>query len=462
MSRPIIEVENLGKRFLIRHDREAARGAYRRLSEELWDAVRRRFRAAHGVKAPSETQEFWALRHVGFQVQEGEVVGIIGRNGAGKSTLLKILSRITEPTEGRVVIRGRLASLLEVGTGFHPELTGRENIYLNGSILGMTRVEINRKFEEIVAFAGIERFLDTPVKRYSSGMYVRLAFAVAAHLESEILVIDEVLAVGDVEFQRRCLAKINDVARGGRTVFFVSHNMAAIKALCTRCFVLRNGSLAFQGSVDDAIEAYMADTEAPVPDCVARRNIGKHSRILRVSANEGRYGTVQRYVAGTALKICLEVEILEPARTSVEIFIVDELGQRIAMYSSSHYDNCLLPPRRGVYRVLIECEPLWLASGRYRLDAATSIPYVAWDDVVEGGAWLDVTMCSPGVGSYDLRKDLGYGIFALRTRSSLRIEEVRHKEGGLEKEEACSHVRRAQTCSNSSVPPAPGGSARRD
>src|SRR5262249_28346776 len=189
----------------------------------------------------SKVETFWALKDVSFDVKKGEVVGIIGRNGAGKSTLLKVLSRITEPTTGRVRIRGRVASLLEVGTGFHPELTGRENVYLNGAILGMTREEIKRKFDEIVAFAEIEKFLDTPVKRYSSGMYVRLAFAVAAHLEPEILIVDEVLAVGDFEFQRRCLGKMNAVAHSGRTVLFVSHNMTAIEELCSRSILLKNG-----------------------------------------------------------------------------------------------------------------------------------------------------------------------------------------------------------------------------
>ena len=189
-----------------------------------------------------EVEEFWALKDVSFEVRQGEVLGIIGRNGAGKSTLLKILSRITEPDRGRAILRGRVASLLEVGTGFHPELTGRENIFLNGAILGMTRAEIKRKFDEIVAFAEVERFLDTPVKRYSSGMYVRLAFAVAAHLEPEILVVDEVLAVGDVEFQKKCLGKLEDVAaRQGRTILFVSHNMAAIQALCSSVMWLQEG-----------------------------------------------------------------------------------------------------------------------------------------------------------------------------------------------------------------------------
>ena len=242
----VIRAEGLGKKYIIGHETErerytALRDVAARTARNVW---KRAVDAARGraIVRGEATEEFWALKDVSFEVKRGEVLGIIGRNGAGKSTLLKILSRITEPSEGRVTIAGRVASLLEVGTGFHPELTGRENIYLNGAILGMSRAEIRRKFDEIVAFAEVEKFLDTPVKRYSSGMYVRLAFAVAAHLEPEILVVDEVLAVGDAEFQKKCLGKMGEVAeRGGRTVLFVSHNMAAVQSLCERVIHLENG-----------------------------------------------------------------------------------------------------------------------------------------------------------------------------------------------------------------------------
>src|ERR1700730_2061160 len=238
MPEVVITVENLSKSYLVGH-RSDRQGSYKYIA--LRDIIGREFRnfarkAANVVRGQQviqgdEIEEFWALKDVSFEVKQGEVLVIIGRNGAGKSTLLKILSRITEPTEGRILLRGQVGSLLEVGTGFHPELTGRENIFLNGAILGMTRREIRRKFEEIVAFAEVEKFLDTPVKRYSSGMYVRLAFAIAAHLEPEILIIDEVLAVGDAEFQRKCLGKMQDVAsREGRTILFVSHNHAAIRS----------------------------------------------------------------------------------------------------------------------------------------------------------------------------------------------------------------------------------------
>ena len=258
MSEPVIKVENLSKRYVL--GRQQSGGPrYRALRDDLMDVVKSPFRRARQDTAGRDPRdsEFWALRDVSFEIQPGEVVGIIGRNGAGKSTLLKVLSRITEPTNGRISLRGRVASLLEVGTGFHPELTGRENIFLNGAILGMHRAEIKAKFDEIVAFAEVEKFLDTPVKRYSSGMYVRLAFAVAAHLEPEILVVDEVLAVGDSEFQKKCLGKMEQVAKGGgRTVLFVSHNMAAIRSLCKQGIFLNKGRMHFFGPIEEATTAY--------------------------------------------------------------------------------------------------------------------------------------------------------------------------------------------------------------
>ena len=261
MSDAIITCEGLGKSYLIGHTgrREsytALRDVIANQARHLWQRTRRAMRGQTSVEG-REIEEFWALKDVSFEVKQGEVLGIIGRNGAGKSTLLKVLSRITEPTEGRVTLRGRVASLLEVGTGFHPELTGRENIFLNGAILGMARAEIKRKFDEIVAFAEVEKFLDTPVKRYSSGMYVRLAFAVAAHLEPEILVVDEVLAVGDAEFQKKCLGKMQDVSRGGRTVLFVSHNMAAISSLCQNVILLKEGVNFADGPTQIVLQNYV-------------------------------------------------------------------------------------------------------------------------------------------------------------------------------------------------------------
>ena len=255
MTDTAIKVENLGKKYIIGKHTQT-RDGLRHLLENAVSAPMRW--AVNGFRRDPRTyEEFWALNDLNFEVGVGEVVGIIGRNGAGKSTLLKVLSRITEQTKGRITLRGRMASLLEVGTGFHPELTGRENIFLNGAILGMTRVEIKRKFDEIVDFAEVDKFLDTPVKRYSSGMYVRLAFAVAAHLEPEILVVDEVLAVGDMSFQRKCLGKMDEVSKEGRTVLFVSHNMQAVTRLCDRCILLHNGSIIEDGPAREVTASYM-------------------------------------------------------------------------------------------------------------------------------------------------------------------------------------------------------------
>jgi lipopolysaccharide transport system ATP-binding protein len=249
-----IRAQQIGKRYRI----GARREPYKRFSETVVRSVTSSWRHIRSLgKTLTGDETFWALKDVTFDLQHGEVLGIIGRNGAGKSTLLKVLSRITRPTEGRAEIRGRVGSLLEVGTGFHPELTGRENIYLNGAVLGMRRHEINRKFDEIVDFSGLEKFLDTPVKRYSSGMYVRLAFAVAAHMEPEILMVDEVLAVGDAEFQKKCLGKMHDVVTEGRTVLFVSHNMTAIRKLCNRAILLADGLVARDGSSDDVVQYYL-------------------------------------------------------------------------------------------------------------------------------------------------------------------------------------------------------------
>src|ERR1035441_766765 len=288
MSSPIISVEHLSKKYRITH--QGQRQQYETLRDVL--AAKSKHMLArlkpgktgdsNGLSTRSTKEDFWALKDVSFQVQPGEVLGIIGRNGAGKSTLLKILSRITDPTGGRVTIRGRVASLLEVGTGFHPELTGRENIFLNGAILGMRKAEIRRKFDEIVAFSEVEKFLDTPVKRYSSGMYVRLAFAVAAHLEPEILIVDEVLAVGDAEFQKKCLGKMKDVStKEGRTVLFVSHNLTAVKALCKTGLLLQKGQLLRRGSSQEVLDSYLSSGAVESGRWARRseeRRVGKECR----------------------------------------------------------------------------------------------------------------------------------------------------------------------------------------
>src|ERR1700735_2917240 len=271
MSDVVISVEGLGKKYRIRHQGARKYVALRDVVVDRFTTpsrwIREKRRSGNGSQSPgilpststpASSEDFWAIQDLSFKVNQGDVVGIIGRNGAGKSTLLKILSRITEPTVGRIRIKGRVASLLEVGTGFHAELTERENIFLNGAILGMSRAEIKTKFDEIVAFAASEQFLDTPVKHYSSGMYVRLAFAVAAHLEPQILIVDEVLAVGDSEFQKKCLGKIREVATGGRTILFVSHNMQSVSVLCNRGMFLRGGLLEYTGSTKEAIDRYIS------------------------------------------------------------------------------------------------------------------------------------------------------------------------------------------------------------
>jgi lipopolysaccharide transport system ATP-binding protein len=296
MSDVVITAENLSKRYLLGH-RTGKQGHFRYaalrdvIAQEASNFARKALDVLRGRQAVQgdEIEEFWALKNVNFEVKQGEIVGIIGRNGAGKSTLLKILSRITEPTGGRIVLGGRIASLLEVGTGFHPELTGRENVFLNGAILGMTQREIRKKFDEIVAFAGVERFLDTPVKRYSSGMYVRLAFSVAAHLEPEILIVDEVLSVGDHEFQKKCLGKMQDVAsREGRTVLFVSHNLAAIGELATRAVLLNSGTVELDGEVSRVISKYLSHGDrSAIYECNAeQKHKGPYLGKVEVNTSE--------------------------------------------------------------------------------------------------------------------------------------------------------------------------------
>ncbi|WP_414542657.1 polysaccharide ABC transporter ATP-binding protein [Nostoc sp. CCY0012] len=297
MSQNIICVDNLSKKYIISHQREGGdRYQYKALRDVMADGAKslvKTFIKPAGKKIPNpEREEFWALQDVSFAVQQGEAIGVIGRNGAGKSTLLKILSRITEPTKGRISINGRVASLLEVGTGFHPELTGRENIYLNGSVLGMSKIEIKQKFDEIVAFAEVEKFLDTPVKRYSSGMYVRLAFSVAAHLEPEILIVDEVLAVGDSAFQKKCLGKMGDVAtKEGRTVLFVSHSMQAIAQLTKRCILLSKGNVQFDGNTSKAVQLYLTgqknDAEKPGYYQAPLNKTGNYVAWAKVHTSEG-------------------------------------------------------------------------------------------------------------------------------------------------------------------------------
>jgi len=332
MSGSIVTVEGLGKRYRLRHaEQTRPYVALRDVLAAKAAAPLRWFRSGPGPP-PATSEDFWALKDVSFDLAQGEVVGIIGRNGAGKSTLLKILSRITEPTEGRVTLDGRVASLLEVGTGFHPELTGRENVFLNGVILGMTHAEISRKFDEIVAFADVERFLDMPVKQYSSGMYVRLAFAVAAHLEPEILVVDEVLAVGDAEFQKKCLGKMHDVSQAGRTVLFVSHNMAAVQTLCSRAIWLDRGAVAHDGGVDECISRYLVQSlkgSAGRPGQPIRIGTSLELRQLDLSPNPVESGARVRFsmtFAAVAPARINHVSLLIYSSQELRVAIVDLRG----------------------------------------------------------------------------------------------------------------------------------------
>jgi lipopolysaccharide transport system ATP-binding protein len=319
-----------------------------------------------------EVEEFWALRDVSFDVKQGDVIGIIGRNGAGKSTLLKILSRITEPTSGEIILRGRVASLLEVGTGFHPDLTGRENIFLNGAILGMSRREIRKKFDEIVAFAGIDRFLDTPVKRYSSGMYVRLAFSVAAHLEPEILIIDEVLAVGDAEFQKKCLGKASEVSRNdGRTVLFVSHNMAAISSLCPTTIWMENGQVRRSGLSRDVINDYLnndASKREMVIDLDRKERMRGRSDRLHLKSLE--WQSVLPLQHGEKAKARIAFETSAPLiDLTFRLGFSGLDGRRLLTYESDFQDNyrpSLMAA--GKYSVDIEIDSLPLAPGVYTID----------------------------------------------------------------------------------------------
>lgn len=341
-SAPMVAVRGLSKRYRIRlsrHSRPAVGGG-------------------------EKTGEFWALRAVSFEIHRGEVLGVIGRNGAGKSTLLKILTRITQPTEGSADLYGRVGSLLEVGTGFHPELSGRENIYLNGTILGMRRREIRRQFDDIVDFAGVEKFLETPVKRYSSGMYVRLAFAVAAHLNSEILLVDEVLAVGDVEFQRRCLGKMQDVARSGRTVVFVSHHLQSLSALCSRVLFLDAGHLRYDGPVADGISRYMAAMERvnERPLKGERRPGSGEVRVVDVEVGRGIYSP------GDTKELLMKFEVEEgfAGPFFVSVHVVDIRGIVVLQCDSRLVGAWFCPERTREVRFQLASP--WLKPGTYRID----------------------------------------------------------------------------------------------
>jgi lipopolysaccharide transport system ATP-binding protein len=363
MPTPVIEINNLSKRFVLSHEGEARYKSFREVLTE---------KATFWKKSNTQQlrEEFWALKDVSFQVNAGDRIGIIGRNGAGKSTLLKILSRITEPTTGQIKIRGRVASLLEVGTGFHPELTGRENIFLNGAILGMGRSEIRKKFDEIVAFAEIEKFLDTPVKRYSSGMYVRLAFAVAAHLDPEILVVDEVLAVGDAQFQKKCLGKMEDVSRSeGRTVLFVSHQLGMVKSLCDKGLVLSKGNVAFTGSSSAAIDYYINNALEKNNEtvCYFDENADLNAQILSCklsnAANEGQL----RFDVFEDIYLHVTYIVRKPISGMNICYALDKNAETLGYSFDTDFNESLLNQRDpGIYTFRVKL-PHPLKAGQYQI-----------------------------------------------------------------------------------------------
>jgi lipopolysaccharide transport system ATP-binding protein len=381
IKNPAISVRGLAKAYTISHMTER----HTTMVEALAHQARSLFRPR------PETETFWALRDISFDLQAGEVVGIIGRNGAGKSTLLKVLSQITEPTDGEIDLYGRVGSLLEVGTGFHPELTGRENIFLNGAILGMSRCEIRSQFEAIVEFSGVEQFLDTPVKRYSSGMYVRLAFAVAAHLNPEILIVDEVLAVGDAEFQKKCLGKMQDVAHSGRTVIFVSHNMQAVSQLCEKGLLLEQGKMVFNGDVNEAIERYVSSWAV---------DRGPQERNLRrPGSGEVRFTSVKvakDYFHGDEKKeIAFRIARQRPGGDPVYLsaHIVDQQGVIVAQADSRLVGQWL--GRGEEFEGAFEFSSPWLKPGAYRLDLFICSAGAGVVDHWDGAAMLQISPLLP-------------------------------------------------------------------
>ncbi|MBI2354862.1 MAG: ABC transporter ATP-binding protein [Deltaproteobacteria bacterium] len=380
----VITVENLGKKYLLQH--QSGQQPYVALRDVIADTCRTFGRklvspfvrhSQSPVSSPQSptSEEFWALKDVSFEVKQGDRIGIIGRNGAGKSTLLKILSRITEPTTGSVRIKGRVASLLEVGTGFHPELTGRENIYLNGAILGMSRAEIRKKFDEIVDFAEIEKFLDTPVKRYSSGMYVRLAFAVAAHLEPEILVVDEVLAVGDAKFQKKCLAKMEAVGKEGRTVLFVSHNMAAIQSLCPRACLLESGRLIQIGASDEVVSAYFGAVFSTSGDrelSERRDRVGGSSlRLISFDVVDSDGESMTDIPCGKRASIEIKFQVFSNSISNLRfgISLIDKGNGRYVTELNSYYGSKeIYSCEQGVHKFAFIVNRMPLAPGQYNLN----------------------------------------------------------------------------------------------
>jgi lipopolysaccharide transport system ATP-binding protein len=410
----IIKVENLSKQYVLSHETQER---YTALRDVITNKAKKLLLFDLKKQKKRSTEVFWALKEVSFDINQGDRVGIIGRNGAGKSTLLKILSRITEPTSGRISLKGRVASLLEVGTGFHPELTGRENIFLNGAILGMSRNEIRKKFDEIVDFAEVEKFLDTPVKRYSSGMYVRLAFAVAAHLEPEILVVDEVLAVGDAKFQKKCLGKMEDVSKKeGRTVLFVSHNMSAVKTLCTSAIVLHKGEKFWQGDVYEALSKYLTFDQSEL------NNSTKYKRdkipLKRIYVDEiSMIDDLSRNYF--CLELHLKIRSSEQNKIGINIRLKDGMGFPLAFGCSHYFIPELYSINEGENTIKIITDELSLAIGIYKIGIELVIPGVEVLDSVEDCIQFELSNDGLAKRSYGISQDWGNGAVEIKFQNNL-------------------------------------------
>ncbi|MEJ1958896.1 MAG: ABC transporter ATP-binding protein [Nitrosomonadales bacterium] len=398
----VIAVENLSKKYIIGHQ---VQGRYTALRDVLTDGAKR---FAHKILHPFATpeidpthEEFWALKDVSFNIQKGDRVGIIGRNGAGKSTLLKILSRITEPTTGKISIKGRVASLLEVGTGFHPELTGRENIFLNGAILGMSKAEIKRKFDEIIAFAGVEKFLDTPVKHYSSGMYVRLAFAVAAHLEPEILILDEVLAVGDAQFQQKCLGKMGEAAKEGRTVLFVSHNLGMLAELCNSAILLGRGAIQTTGKTADVIDSYLESSE--ISNLACFEAVGKENQdivIEKIQAVDVSGIPTATFSHNVPIKIVVRCRINRWIADSVMgFYVVDQRARKV--FTNKNDKWCIIDINDSSVDISVTIPMGFLVPGRYNFSFAVTLPHVRTIDMAQDAISISIIETGTVFASYD-------------------------------------------------------------
>lgn len=388
MSETVIRVENLSKKYVLSHQQEGR--SYKALRDVIADGTKSLFSSLYNGKSKLENpsrEEFWALKDVSFEIKQGDRVGIIGRNGAGKSTLLKILSRIVEPTSGRIDIKGRVASLLEVGTGFHPELTGRENIFLNGAILGMSKAEIQRKFDEIVDFAEVEKFLDTPVKRYSSGMYVRLAFSVAAHLEPEILIVDEVLAVGDAQFQKKCLGKMEDVGKEGRTVIFVSHNMTAVTRLCQTAILLKCGNVITYDQAKIVVSQYLQSSFSRSTEWLADNVRTPLFDLKRLALIDGEFNLIKSSVsANSKVGLIIEGDLLEHnALLLIGYAVFTEHDE--CLYFSLHTDSAKegwLSLRTGKNIIVTWLPQNIFNAGNYRIEFISTLHNIKW-------------LCQPGI-----------------------------------------------------------------